>query len=77
VKSLRTIAACHADAVAALESRMGLNDLAERINQKPVAWPEPIEGPNMAWGLLDSRIAAARADMGPERWAQLMAEWEA
>lgn len=62
-KSLRTIAACHADAVARLPKFPPIDPERDRRGHNPTF-------------TLDRQIAEARASMGEARWAELNKEWE-
>lgn len=64
MKSLRTISACHADALDKLSKFPPIDAHADRRGYMPTF-------------TLDRQIAEARAEMGEARWAELNAEWEA
>lgn len=63
MKSLRSIAACHADALAKLSKFPPIDRELDRQGHNPTY-------------TLDRQIAEARAEMGEERWAELNKEWE-
>ena len=63
MKSLRTIAACHADAVAALPKFPPIDPERDRRGDRPTY-------------TLDRQIAEARREMGEEKWQRLNAEWD-
>jgi hypothetical protein len=63
MKSLRTIAACHADAVAALPKFPPIDPERDRRGDRPTY-------------TLDRQIAEARREMGEARWAELNKEWD-
>lgn len=63
MKSLRTIAACHADAVARLPKFPPIDPERDRRGHNPTF-------------TLDRQIAEARAEMGEEKWQRLNQEWE-
>lgn len=62
-RSLRTIAACHADALAKLSKFPPIDPERDRRGHNPTF-------------TLDRQIAEARAEMGEARWAELNKEWE-
>jgi len=64
MKSLRTIMACHADALAKLPKFPPIDPERDRRGDRPTY-------------TLDRQIAEARALMGEARWAELNKEWEA
>jgi hypothetical protein len=64
MKSLRTIMACHADALAKLPKFPPIDPERDRRGDRPTY-------------TRDRQIAEARALMGEARWAELNAEWEA
>ncbi|MES2272538.1 MAG: hypothetical protein V4533_16820 [Pseudomonadota bacterium] len=57
---------------------MSWSSRRNRHRPRPIPWgniePTPEYNPNFS---LDRQIAEAKAEIGPERWAELQAEWDA
>lgn len=71
----RTIAACHADAARQFTGP-GFNEFAAKLGKPPIT-AERVTVKVARFASLERQVERAKAEMGPERWAQVSREFAA